>query len=223
MGHGRILRHRAGDILGNIDEDRSGPACARDPERFADRRSQIIYILYNVSMFGNGHGYTCDVDLLEGVLAEQGERHIACNSDQRNTVHISCGDTGHKIGRARAAGGQAYADFAGRAGIAVRHMRGALFMRGQIMGDLVSVFVKCIIDVEDRTSRISEDRIDSLLEQACDNDLSTCHFHIVASVSIQPVRPEFRSNLTASLPGVQGSRRGFRWSPVQHISSDSRL
>ena len=58
-------------------------------------------------------------------------------------------------------------------------MGSALLVGRKIMGDLVSVFIYCVIDIEDRSSRISENRIYPLLDEAGNYDLSTCHFHVL--------------------------------------------
>ena len=47
-------------------------------------------------------------------------------------------------------------------------------MRGQNMGDFILVFIKCIINVEDRAARITEHRVYPLLFQAFNDNLCSC-------------------------------------------------
>ena len=125
-------------------------------------------------MLGHRHGDTVDIDLLEGILAQQGQGHVAGDRNNRNAVHVSSGDAGDQIGRSGTAGSHADTYFAGGARIAVRRVRGALLMGCQIMSDLISLFIKCIIYIQDRTAGISENGIHTLLEQAFDDDIRTC-------------------------------------------------
>ena len=136
-----IFSDGACHVLGNIDKDRSGSSCRRDPESFADRCREILDILDNVAVLGDRHGNAGNIDLLEGILSEERQRHVAGDRNKRNTVHIRGRDTCYEIGGAGAARREADADFAGCPRIAVRHMGSALLVGRKIMGDLVSVFI----------------------------------------------------------------------------------
>src|SRR5690606_27629013 len=58
---------RQGDVLGNVDEHRSGPAGGGDGERFVDDAGQVPGVLDQVVVLGDGPGDADDVRLLEGV------------------------------------------------------------------------------------------------------------------------------------------------------------
>ena len=125
-------------------------------------------------MFGDRHGDAVDIDFLEGIFAQKRQCHVAGDGNDRNTVHIGSRNTGDKIGGTRPAGRHADTDFSGRTGVAVRCVGGTLLMGSQIVIDLISVFVKCIIYIQDRTARITKNGIHTLLEQALDDDIRTC-------------------------------------------------
>ena len=169
-----IFAFRARNILGDVDQDRAGTACSGNCKGIADGLGQVVDVLDDPAVLGHRHGDSVDIDLLEGVLAQKGQGHVAGDRDHGDTVHVCSGDTGDQIGRAGAAGGEAYAHLSGGARIAVRRVGGALLMGCQIMIDLVSLFIKCVIYIQDRTAGISEHCIHTLLEQAFDDDIRTC-------------------------------------------------
>ena len=125
-------------------------------------------------MFGDGHGNAGDIDLLETVTSEKGNRHICCDRNDRNRIHIGSGDTSDQIGCTGTGGRHADAHFSGSSGITVCRMRSSLFMGGQDMMDFLVMFIKFIINIQDRTARIPKNGIHTLFFQAFHNDLRTC-------------------------------------------------
>ena len=176
--NGLVVTFGPGDILGDIDQNRAGTAGPGDGKGVSDGLCQVIDILDDPAVLGHGHGDAVDVDLLEGILAQQGQGHVAGDGHHGHTVHIGGRDAGHEIGRTGAAGRHADADFAGGPGIAVRRVGSTLFVGGQIVMDLVAVFIKRVIYVQDGTAGITENGIHALLQQALDDDIRTCHFHL---------------------------------------------
>ena len=160
FGHGR--RH----IFGHIHQHRAGPAGSGDLEGPADRIRQVIDIFHNKVVLCHRHGDARDIHLLEAVLAKEGHTHVGRDGHNRNRIHIGGGNTGHQVGGTGAGGSHAYAHLAGSPGIAVCRMGSPLLMGGQHMPELISVFINCIIYIQDRAAGISENRINSLLFQA---------------------------------------------------------
>ena len=168
----RILSHiltgSCGDILRDIHENRAGTPTLRDGERPADRIRKFRDVFYDHAVFCDRHRDARDIDLLEAVASQQSFRDIRRDRDDRDRIHVRRRDARHQICRARAA--RRHTDLAGRSRITVRRMRRALLMGRQHMADL-RVFIEFIIDIQDRTARISEHGVDALLFQTFDDDL----------------------------------------------------
>ena len=64
-------------------------------------------------MLGNRQRDAGDIDFLEAVASDEVARHVAGNGDHRYGVKHSGSNAGHKIGRARAAGGDDHTDLSG--------------------------------------------------------------------------------------------------------------
>ena len=108
-------------------------------------------------MLGNGQGNARDVNFLEAVLPDEGVGHVARNGYHRDTIqHRRC-NTRYEVGCARTARCQANAYFARRTRVAVRRMRRALLVRGKHVVDFIFIFVKGVVNIDDLTTRITED------------------------------------------------------------------
>ncbi len=174
---GLIFRLGRGDVLGQVDEHRAGPAAPCDAERFPYRIGQILHPLDDEIVFGDRHGDAGDVHFLEGVPAQQRHRHIARDGHHRDGIHIRRGNAGDQIGRAGAGGGEAHPHLSGGPGISVGRVGGALLVGGHHMPDPAAVFIKGVIDVEHRPAGIAEHGIDPLLEQTFHQYVRTVSFH----------------------------------------------
>ena len=161
-------------ILGDIHKNRSRPATSCNRKGLSDRICQNTDILYNIPMLCDRHGYTCNIYLLEGILSKERKIYITGDCYHRYRIHVGRCNTGYKIGCTRSAGCQADTDLAGSPGIPVCRMGCALFMGGQNMSDLITVFIQSIIYIQDRTARITENSIYFLLLQAGNYDLRSC-------------------------------------------------
>ena len=156
---GKIGRY----ILWNVNQYGTRTALTCNPERFPDRISQFIDIFYNIIMFRNRHGDSRNIDFLETVLSKKGYSDVAGDCHNRNRIHIGSRNTCYKICRPRSACGQTYTDFSRCPGITVRRMRRPLLMGSQDVTDLVLVLIQRIIYIQNRTARISEYGIHTLL------------------------------------------------------------
>ena len=82
---GRLLLQ---GVLGDVDVDGPGPAAARDVERLRDDPRQVVSVADQVVVLGHRQRDAGDVDLLEGILAEEGRRHVAGDRDHRHRVQL---------------------------------------------------------------------------------------------------------------------------------------
>ena len=119
------------------------------------------------------HHDTGDIHLLEAVLSEQGDADVAGKCHHRDRVHISGRNTCDQVCSPGAGCGKHYAGLTGCPGIAVSRVGRALLMGRQDVTDFVLMMVKRIIDIEDRTPGITENRIHSLFLQAFYEDFRT--------------------------------------------------
>ena len=181
--HFGILGFGSSDILGNIDQHRAGPPLSGDMEGLPYRGCQFLDILYNIVVFGDRHGDTADIDLLETILAQQLGRNVPGEGNHGNRIHVCGSQAGDQVCRSRTTGGEHHADFSRRAGIAVRSMRRALFMAGQDMANRIPVLVQSIVSVEYSTPGEPKNGIDTLFLEASDNYLSSIQLHMSISLS----------------------------------------
>ena len=162
---GLVVGISGGDILQNVDVYRAGTGNGKG---LAYHVGQLVCVLDQEIALGNGHGDAGDINLLEGVLADQILCHVAGDEHNGGGVQIGGGDAGDQVGGAGAGCGETDAHLAGGAGITVRSVRSALLVGGEDVLDLLAVAVqlKLIVDVQDGTARIAEDGINALLQQA---------------------------------------------------------
>src|SRR5699024_7911200 len=118
-GQGGELGGLGGDVLDDIDEHRAGTAAPGDGEGLADNVGQLVDVPDHVVALGNRHGDAGNIDLLEGVLADEVLTDVARHKYHRRGIHIGRSDAGSQVGAAGTRGSEADADLAGGAGIAV--------------------------------------------------------------------------------------------------------
>ena len=167
----------ARDVLRDVDEYRTRTSGLCDTESLADGVRQLLYVANHEIVLGDRHGDAGDIDLLEGVASDEARADVAGDGNHRDGVHIGCCDAGDEVGRARSARCEAHADPAGRTCITVRRVSRALLVCRQNVMNAVAVLVKCVVDVENCTARITEDGINALLHERVDEDLRTVLYH----------------------------------------------
>ena len=182
IGAGREL-----DVLGDIDEHRSGPAVGGNVEGLVDDAREIVHVADQPVVLGRRPRDADRVAFLEGVVADEMGGHLTGQTDDRDRVHQRVGERRHHVGRARAGGDQRDADAAGRAGIAFGGMAGALLMAHQDVLDGVLLH-QLVIDREHRAAGIAENMLDALVDQRLDDDLRTCHLPVHLSLHSAPGR-----------------------------------
>ena len=116
------------DVLRKVDEDRAGPAGAGDVERLADRRGDVAGIGHEEVVLRDRHRDAGDVGLLERVVADDRRGDLPGDRDDRDGVHLRVGERGHEVAAARAGRRDRDADLAGRPGVALGGVAGALLV-----------------------------------------------------------------------------------------------
>ena len=122
-------------VFGDVDEDRAGAAGLCDLEGEAQRAGQVFSAVDEEVVLGHGQCDAGDVHFLKGVGAEHFAGDVAGDADDGNGIEHGGGDAGDEVGCAGAAGGDADADLAGGARVAVGHVRGALLVAHQDVVD----------------------------------------------------------------------------------------
>ena len=97
MDGGRLLLE---GVLGDVDVDRPRPAGSGDVERLGEDARQVVGIANEVVVLGHRQRDAVDIDLLEGVLAEERRGDVAGDRDDRHRVQLGRRDPGHEVRRA---------------------------------------------------------------------------------------------------------------------------
>ncbi len=168
---GRLPLHR---VLGHVDEDGSGPAGRGDVERLGDRARDLGRVGDEEVVLGDRHRDAADVGLLERVRPDRRARDLTGHRDDRHGVHVGVRDRRDQVGRARAAGRHADADLAGRRGVALRGVPGALLVTHQDVADPLGVEQR-VVRREDRAAGDPEDVLGSRTLQRPDQALGPVH------------------------------------------------
>ena len=142
------------EVLGDIHEHGAGSASARDVERLVDRLRDVLCLLDQERMLDDRHHDARDIGLLKSIGADQVRGHLAGDRDQRRRVEERVGNRRDQVRGARATGGDADADFAGGAGVALRHVARALLVAHQ---HVLNGVIDCHEGVVERQDRAAGD------------------------------------------------------------------
>jgi hypothetical protein len=151
-------------VLGQIDEHGAGPPGRGDVERLLHDARDVAGFLDQEAVLDRRVGDAGDVRLLEAVLAEHGPDDLAAENDQRHRIGQRREQARHRVGGARARGHDHHAGLAGRARVAVGHVRGALFVAGEDEPDLR--FVEGVKEGDGRAAGQPEHDVDPFTLQA---------------------------------------------------------
>ena len=121
-------------------------------------------------MLGHRQGDAVDVDLLEGVLADQRGGDVAGDRDHRDRVEEGGPDPGHEVGGARSGRSHADPDLARDAGIAVGGVGAALLVPDQDVTEL-RIVAKDVVERKDHPARVAEEDVDTLEEERLADDV----------------------------------------------------
>ena len=164
------------NIFQEIDEHRAGPAGGRHGKCLTHHVRDGLGVPDQIGGFGNRHSDAGNVHLLKGVLPQRLLRHIAGDEHNGRRVHIGGGNPGDQICGARAAGSETDPHFPGGTGIAVGGVSSPLLMGGQDMVDPILIVIQLIIEIQDRSTWISENSVHLLLQQTLHDGLSGAYF-----------------------------------------------
>jgi hypothetical protein len=158
-GRPREFGPRLEHVLGDVDQDRTGPAGRGEVERFGHDARHVVDRLHQVVVLGDRQGDAVDVGLLERVRADGATRHLTGDGDHGDRVHVRVGDRRDQIGRPGAGGGDADAYLAGGLGVPGRGVPGALLVPDQYVADLG--VEDRVVRGQDRTARDTEHDVDT--------------------------------------------------------------
>src|SRR5690606_16537360 len=103
----------ARDVLGDVDEYRTGTTGGRNVERLADRHREVTHVLDQEVVLDAWPRDADSVALLERVFADGVRGHLTGDHDHRDRIHVGGGDPGDGVRHARTTRYQAHADLAG--------------------------------------------------------------------------------------------------------------
>src|SRR5688572_26056553 len=108
----RIIKRgkMCGDVLGDINDYRAGPAACSNEECFLDGRGDILHVLDQEVMFYAWAGNADHINFLKSIFANGERWNLAADDNNRNRIHVCGGDARDRIGRAWPGGNKGYAD-----------------------------------------------------------------------------------------------------------------
>ena len=166
----RLLR-----VLGDVDEDRPRPPRPGHGKRLADGWRDVRGVTDKVVVLGDRQRDAGDVRLLKRVRSDQAAAHLPGDADDGGGVHHRGGDAGDHVGRAGPRRRDRHADAAGRTGVAVRHVRGALLVTDEHVTD--RELQHRVVRRQDGAARIPEHVGHALADQAFPEDLCAGPVH----------------------------------------------
>ena len=201
-----IVEHHFGalQIARNIDEHGTRTASRGDIECLAERLGKVVGRLQKEAVLHDGHGDAHNVRLLERVSADDSARDLARDNHHRNGIHVCGRDARHRVRGTRAARHQHNANLARGARVAVGHVRGALFVAGEHMVQLLAV-VQRVVNFDGLATGVAEHGVDAFGLKRSDNRLGARHrFALVLGVAARSKRLAFNGELLLSQLVSQG-------------------
>ena len=152
-------RPRLQGIFRDVDEHRPRAPGRGDVEGLGDDARDLGRVGDEVVVLGDRHRDAADVGLLEGITADRRGVDLASDGNDRHRVHVGVGDRGHQVGRTRPRRGHADAHLAGRRGIPLGGVAGALLVADEDVAHLDRVEQR-VIGRQDGAPRDPEDGVD---------------------------------------------------------------
>ena len=168
-------------VDGDVDEHRAGAAGGGDVKGLLYHTGDVIGVLHQIAVLGEGGHGSGDVHLLKDVPAQQVAGHLAGDGHHGDGVHVGGGDAGDQVGGPRAAGHHAHPHFSAHAGVARGHVPRVLLGPHQGIRDL-RVLLQGVHRRADSRSRVSKHVLYILSLQALDQSLRSIH-HTVTSAN----------------------------------------
>ena len=181
-------------ILGDVDQHGPGPAALREVERLAHGRRDIVGAPDEVVVLRHRQRHAGDVGFLERVRADEAAADLARDADDGRRVHHRGRHPGDHVGGARTGRRDGDADPAGRARVAVGHVRRALLVPREDVAD--GIVQQCVVRGQDRAAGVPEHVGDPLAHEAFPENLRTGSLHMVIIPSPHRARPTTRGART---------------------------
>ena len=108
-------------------------------EGLPDDAGNLVGVLHQVAVLGEGGYRAGDIHLLEDVPAKEVAGHLAGNGHHGDGVHVGGGNAGNQVGGPRAGGHHAHPHLAADPGVARGHMPRVLLGPHQGVADLGGV------------------------------------------------------------------------------------
>ena len=150
LAHQRIF----GDV--NVHWPRS-PA-ARKVECLSDHVWNLIGAAHQIVVLRHWQGDAGDVDLLEGVLTDEGVWNVSCDHHKGHGVEHCGADAGDEVGGARSRGPKAHANVARGACVAIGGVRGGLLVTDQDVAQLW-VVDEHVVERQDHAAWVAPDGV----------------------------------------------------------------
>ena len=169
---GSLLR-----VFCDVDKDRAGTSAIGNQEGFAEGARNVLGFGDHHVVLGDGHGDSCDVDLLKRVGAQYLAANLAGYANDRRRVQHRRGDAGNHIGRAWTRCSHGHADPTTGTGVAIGHVCGTLFVPHE---DVVQLrFTERVIDRKYGAAGIAEDLAHAETRERFAKNFRTAELHSV--------------------------------------------
>ena len=202
----RLLLER---VLRDVDVDRTRATGPGDVEGLRHDPRQLVGVAHQVVVLRHRQGDAVDVDLLEGVLADERGWHVARDRDHRHRIEHRGPDPRDEVRGTGAGGAHADPDRPGDPGVPVGRVGAALLVADQDVAKL-RVVAQDVVQRQDHAARVAEEDVDALAKEGLAQD----------------VRPDARPLEVAclmehALPGALDRRRARR-AVGRHVTASAR-
>ena len=202
------LRPAHDDVLGQVHQDRSGPAAPRDVVGLLDDAGKLFRLEGQEVVLGAGPGGPDHVGFLEGITAHHGRGDLPREDHDGHGIHEGVGQAGHRVGRARARGHDGRPGLPTGLVIALHGVNGHLLVPAQDVPE--RIVQHDVVAVQDGPARMAEGGMHPLGLEAFHEDLGTCQSHGItppAGSEDRSCRPSKKLPARPSIP--VGPRGGF--------------
>ena len=165
----RLLLER---VLGDVDVDRTRAPGPGDVERLGDDARQLVGVAHQVVVLGHRQGDAVDVDLLEGILADERGRDVAGDGDHRDRIEHRRPDAGDEVRGAGAGRAHAHPDGARDPRVPVGGVGPALLVADEDVAQL-RVVAQDVVQRQDHAAGVAEEDVDALAEEGLAQDVGT--------------------------------------------------
>jgi hypothetical protein len=120
---------------------------------------------YLITPLSDGLRDTYEVDLLEGIGAEEACSYLSGNDNDGSAVEHGICHTRYGVSRTRATSDDTYTHLARRAGIALGCMSGTLLVAYEYLLEVILMVKHGVKHGHDATARVAEHCVDSLVDK----------------------------------------------------------